>query len=162
MFPNNRMWYSFYTGRTLCRCMLSSFVKTVIIISRLWSIRLLLILDKDSAASVCKWRENFRFPVLYYISYVLGLCSLVKNVVFLCLISRSGPCKIRLVNAPSVSVAVRGFKVAGILFLNMHVKPYIAWVERETPFTRYGEYVLLQLQWAWSAGELCQDRRERC
>jgi hypothetical protein len=49
-----------------------------------------------------------------------------KDSVFLCIISRSGPCKIRLVHAPSVSVAVRGFKVAGILFLNTHVKPYIA------------------------------------
>ena len=102
---------------------LSSFAKTVIIISWLWSIYLLLILGKNSSAFVCKRRKNFRFPVLYYISYILGLCSLVKYAVFLCIISRSGPCNVRLIHIPSVSVAVRCFKV-----LNMHVKPHIAWV----------------------------------
>ena len=46
---------------------------------------------------------------------------------FFYIVSRSGSYRIRLVHAPSFAVAVRGFKVAGIPFLNMHVKPYVAW-----------------------------------
>jgi len=147
---NVKMWCSCYTGWTLFRCMLSSFTETLIIISRLWSIHLMLILGKDSSDFVCKRRENFGFPILYYISHAFGFCLLVKDAVFLCVVSRSGPCKIRLVHAPSSTVAVQGFKVAVIPFLNVHVKPYIAW-ERQ-PSHATATVFQLQLQRGWWAG----------